>query len=389
MAMKKNSLVTSIDFLELCAYFLSIFLVSRGYFDSGKTLALAAVCVSTFLISDYMGPESGQNIYFLAVIPQPFLIFFGSHWWKVFTGYLFALACWLWTILMPAHLILSPGSSYLPEKTLTPYVFVPLALSIIIWLSYRAALELLQVSEKQKAQLVQSTKMAALGEMAGGMAHEINNPLSIILGQVESLKRDLKDVFIHDKKVQHRFDRVLHATMRISKIILSLKTFSRDSGSDEFKAFPISQLVDDILLLCTERFEKAGVQLKIQNNFNGEIYGDLVGLSQVILNLLNNSFDAIKDGSKPWVLITTESVNQFLEIRIVDSGLGIPDSLVSKIMQPFFTTKEIGKGTGLGLSISKGIIEHHHGQFAYEKLDGHTCFVMRLPLQKTQGEKLR
>ena len=102
-------------------------------------------------------------------------------------------------------------------------------------------------------------------------------------------------------------------------------------------------------------------------------------IEQVLLNLLSNSYDAIVNTPGPWILIVVKSNGQTAEISVTDSGKGIAPEIVSKIMQPFYTTKEVGKGTGLGLSISLGIIKSHHGEFYYDQNSKNTRFVIQLP----------
>ena len=123
-------------------------------------------------------------------------------------------------------------------------------------------------------------------------------------------------------------------------------------------------------------------QIKIEHNIdpNLQVLVKPTQLSQVFMNLINNSIDAIENLPDPWIKIESEvTPDQYIMIRFTDSGNGIPHHIVEKIMQPFFTTKEIGKGTGLGLSISKGIIEEHKGQFSYDENALNTTFEIKIP----------
>jgi C4-dicarboxylate-specific signal transduction histidine kinase len=169
---------------------------------------------------------------------------------------------------------------------------------------------------------------------------------------------------------------------RISKIILGLRRFSRDSSQDNKKVTLISQIVDDTLTLCNEKMKANSIDLKL-NHKNKEYYSACIPeqISQVILNLLSNSVDAIIDQPKDarWIQIDVTNAGPDVEIAVTDSGNGIPDTLQAKLMQPFFTTKEIGKGTGLGLSISRGIIADHGGIFFYDPSSKNTRFVIQLP----------
>jgi signal transduction histidine kinase len=121
-----------------------------------------------------------------------------------------------------------------------------------------------------------------------------------------------------------------------------------------------------------------------------EVFGNSIQISQVILNLLNNAFDAIQDATDKWIKIQTYIEHGQVQIRVTDCGHGISNEVAKKIMQPFFTTKPIGKGTGLGLSISKGIVEAHQGKLTIDTESKNTCFVITLPtlLQKGQTQNV-
>lgn len=126
-----------------------------------------------------------------------------------------------------------------------------------------------------------------------------------------------------------------------------------------------SRLVEDALKLCRERFDKYGVDLRVSLDASSEleIKARPSQITQVLLNLLGNSFDAVEKSSEKWVELSLVKAKGKLVIKVTDSGKGIPDWVTEKLMDPFFTTKEVGKGTDLGLSISKGIIEEHWGSY--------------------------
>jgi C4-dicarboxylate-specific signal transduction histidine kinase len=124
------------------------------------------------------------------------------------------------------------------------------------------------------------------------------------------------------------------------------------------------------------------VNLDIVAVEDGQVNCRPTQLSQVLLNLLSNAFDAVSALSEKWVRLTVTQEEQKLIIKVIDSGNGIPSDIAEKIMQPFFTTKVIGKGTGLGLSISRGIIESHEGALFYDPSEKNTTFVIELPIHK-------
>ncbi len=240
--------------------------------------------------------------------------------------------------------------------------------------------KLQQDLEDEKLRAVHSSKMASLGEMAGGVSHEINNPLSIIEGNAAKIIRVLEKDTLDIEELKKAAGKIESTTERIAKIIRGLRSFSRDGAKDPFVPTTIKSLIDETLSFCEARLTNHRIQLKI-NPFDPDLKIDCRGvqLSQVILNLINNSSDAIQSLSNPWIQLNIQDLGSNIEISVTDSGKGIPTEVAEKIMQPFFTTKGIGKGTGLGLSINKGIIESHQGKFYLDTDCPNTRFVIELP----------
>lgn len=168
-----------------------------------------------------------------------------------------------------------------------------------------------------------------------------------------------------------------------------MSAFSRDGEQDPFLAVSLKQILEDCQALCSERFSRIGAELEID-----ELSKDLfiecrsTQIFQVLLNLLNNSRDAIENLDEKWVKISIKDCGDTVELRISDSGKGIPAEVHDKLFSPFFTTKGVGKGTGLGLSISEKLVKTHGGSL---KLDPHapsTCFVLQLPKFQSSLETL-
>lgn len=238
----------------------------------------------------------------------------------------------------------------------------------------------------QQQQLINSSKMSAIGELAGTVAHEINTPLAVILLKSEQsieLMKNKRDSF-NDEDIINSFDKIKNTTDRISKIIKSLMFVSRNSNLTSNAEVKISEIIDEAKNLCSENFKSNGILFNVKylnNTENISINCNPVEISQVFLNLLKNSTDAILKQSEKWIRIECMIENYSLKINFIDSGHGIDKSIMANIMKPFFTTKEIGKGTGLGLSISKKIIESHGGQFNLDPNSFNTKFVITLPLK--------
>ncbi|MDD4974660.1 MAG: PAS domain S-box protein [Bacteriovorax sp.] len=233
----------------------------------------------------------------------------------------------------------------------------------------------------QREKLMASAKMSSLGEMAGGIAHEINNPLAIIVGKITQLKRRLKvdaDVI----KLNEDLSVIENTAKRIGSIIKGLSAFSRNAENDSMEKILVPLLIQDTLELSRERFKFNSIDLRFDfaNCQQAYVKGRVAQLLQVLVNLLNNAFDAVEELPIKWVDIQVEVVANSCKLMITDSGEGIHPEIVEKIMSPFFTTKSVARGTGLGLSISKGIIEEHHGKLYYDTTSKNTRFVIELPI---------
>jgi PAS domain S-box-containing protein len=234
--------------------------------------------------------------------------------------------------------------------------------------------------KNMERQLSESTKLASLGEMSAGVAHEINNPLAIVDGKVSQILRVLGDDSPNLEQVRGSLQIIKKSVARISKIVKGLKRFSRDAKEDPLEVCDLSEIVSDTLSLCGERFKVHGVELRVTPDIDTKVRCRPTQISQVLLNLLNNAFDAVRDLSEKWVDLSIVVAGQKVQVRVTDSGAGIDPEVAAKMMEPFFTTKKVGQGTGLGLSISKGIIEGHQGRLFCEPSSKNTRMVIELPI---------
>ena len=224
--------------------------------------------------------------------------------------------------------------------------------------------------------LINSAKFSAIGEMASGIAHEINNPLAIIVARVSSLQKKVISGNIDSEKLSEELQKINDTSFRITRIITSLRNISRDSNLEQSDWTNLQEVINESLDLIQEKLNHNGVQLKLNLPKNIEILFSRVQLGQVLINLLSNSLDAIMGTKNPWINISIDINQSILLIKVQDSGLGIPISLQDKIMQPFFTTKDVGKGTGLGLSLNRSIAEKNRAKFYYDKNSLNTQFIV-------------
>lgn len=227
---------------------------------------------------------------------------------------------------------------------------------------------------------VQSAKLVALGEMAGGVAHEINTPLSLILILADQMQDHLGD----DAKIEETkksAELISQTVLRISKIIKGLREFARDGSKAVMENSSLVDVAEQTLQLCSQRMSVSAIDFKFIKPADSDIsvLCRSVEISQVMLNLLNNAFDAVHEQTDPWIRLEMKASDGSVSFEVSNSGPTIPLSVQAKLFQPFFTTKPPGKGTGLGLSISKGIVDQHHGKFFVDQSSQYTKFVVELP----------
>jgi two-component system NtrC family sensor kinase len=237
-----------------------------------------------------------------------------------------------------------------------------------------------KLSEAQN-QLIHSEKMASLGILTAGVAHEINNPLNFILGGYTGLKNHFEEINTTSKEeIDFFLNSINIGVERASKIVDSLSQFSRSTDSFEENC-DIHKILDDCLIMLDISIKD---KIDVKKNYttqNVTIEGNLGKLHQVFLNILNNSIQAIV--RKGEILVQTKLIYSSVEIRITDTGYGVSEQNLSKILNPFYTTKQPGEGTGLGLSITFSIIENHTGSLEFEsKEDEYTTVIVKLPIKR-------
>lgn len=235
--------------------------------------------------------------------------------------------------------------------------------------------------DEQRMRLVASSKMSALGEMAGGIAHEINNPLAIILGNSMILRTALAEDKMDRETLVQGLDKIEKTSNRIARIVKGLRAFARGGDNDPHSLVTVRQVVDDTLELCREKFRARTIQLEVGELPGASIECRPAQVSQVLLNLLSNAYDATLTHAQPWVRIDVTVTGDRAFFSVSNSGEKIRPEVARRMMEPFFTTKDVNQGTGLGLSISKGIAEDHGGELRYEP-GACTRFVLELPLRQ-------
>ena len=240
-----------------------------------------------------------------------------------------------------------------------------------------------RIIETQNHQMIEKNKLASMGEMAAGIAHEINNPLTVIHSN-NSLVLKLAEKNSFDiEKIKKITSKTREQVERITNIIRSLRNLSRGLANEDLEHFDIGQVVEESISLAKMRDKGR----KIEFHFDSSevwAFGNRGQIVQVILNLLNNAIDAIEIQKEPWIKIDFKQKAEVISLFIIDSGEGIETEVLNKIFMPMYTTKGVGKGTGLGLSLSRTFIEQNGGTLDYFHGKGNTCFKITL----RAGEKI-
>ncbi len=245
--------------------------------------------------------------------------------------------------------------------------------------SQRQLEKLLQVLDelgRTQAQLVHSEKLASLGVLAGGVAHEINNPLMVILGRTELM---LMDQGINSD-MKRNLETICNETERIARIVQNLLTFSRKSRQEKIESVELNDVIERTLALSEHQLTVGNVKvLKELDSSLPEIEANSGQLQQVLMNLIINAHHAMPDGGE--LTVRTGAIpDERVFVEISDTGCGIGPEDINRIFDPFFTTKEEGKGTGLGLAVSRNIIENHGGDIGVRSAVGlGTTFRVILP----------
>ncbi|MCF8031862.1 MAG: HAMP domain-containing histidine kinase [Desulfarculaceae bacterium] len=233
--------------------------------------------------------------------------------------------------------------------------------------------------EKREAVLVQSHKMRAVGTLTAGVAHELNNPMNNITLTAHMLQEDYAD--LDDPERREMIDDVVAEASRAKKIISNLLDFARESGS-QLEPLDLPHLLQETIALAGNQIKLSGIKIDFQSSGNlPRVHGDSQQLQQVFLNLILNAIDASHKRGSIHVLVLPADEPNYLAVKVMDEGTGIPAHILGSIFDPFFTTKEKGKGTGLGLSVSQGIVAKHGGRIMVSSQeDKGTTFTVVLPV---------
>ena len=259
--------------------------------------------------------------------------------------------------------------------------------SVGIFTDLRERLKIEEQLQETHLQLLQSEKMASVGKLAAGVAHEINNPLGGILIYASLMLEDMPE----DDPRRPDIQRIVQETTRCKEIVKSLLEFGHQSGP-KFEPVDVNRAIVDGLFFLENQAIFHNIEIvKDLDPFSLRVMGNASQLKQVFMNMVVNAADAMSGNGKLTIQTRLSEDESFVYISFTDTGVGIPEENLSKIFDPFFTTKEVGKGTGLGLAVCYGIVEKHGGRIEVESQVGRgTTFRIVLPVKGEQkGETIR
>lgn len=236
--------------------------------------------------------------------------------------------------------------------------------------------------------LIHQSKLANLGECVAHLTHELNNPLAIINSKVEDMLRRVKAGTMDQVRLEQDLRKVLETTDRINKVSKTFLHFSRQtSETDNLGTFDVRQAIDDAIQICHHRLQQHQVEVKIALAKLCFAQGRPWEITQVLVNLIQNSADAVANETERWVEIKVEEKESKLLVEVTDSGRGIPAEIRAQIMKPFFTTKKAGLGSGIGLCLSQRLAQSNNGKLFLNENSARTQFVLEIPIARTSPLK--
>jgi|GEM_PF-5329044 len=405
-------------------YLIPIWMNARGHITASRIFIVVMGTVSIAFFSSLYGRDSDFDQFFLALVAGVWLYFDHNerHWSYLSTGIIIAAVIGLhltdYQLAPPSLISGQPAGVAVESFKFVVSASVLLSIILLSYLSARAESSLERSLEEvkrdrtrlqeQEKRLQASERLAAIGETAASIAHEINNPLAVLRLQNERLTKHL-DQAGAPQSVVSATQRIEAMTVRISRIIRSMQTLARGTESEPFVRVPVALLVQDALEFVEDKYRTAGFDIQVSHqSATLELDCRPIQISQVILNLLNNAWDSLKEksrqapGSPRFVIIQTECSRETdcenLLIHITDSGVGIPDEAYHRLGDPLFSTKNpgIASGMGFGLRISRSIVHSHSGSLQVIRAsdlsesvmrdwpeEGSTRFTIGLPLRQT------
>lgn len=225
--------------------------------------------------------------------------------------------------------------------------------------------------------IVEVSHLASLGTMAGGLAHEINNPLAIVMGSANHLEKMATKGSLDVAALLSASQRIDASSKRIAKIVSTLVMYARNDAATPLEPIGLRSVVQNVMDLLDHQFKNTSIELRVSEIAdNTVVMARVVQATEALLNLVNNAIDAVKGNVNAWIAVDCVVHPTHIDLRVTDSGPGIGPQLQKKIFTPFFTTKEVGQGTGMGLSLAASLMNQQNGSLTLDTESRNTRFVL-------------
>jgi len=231
--------------------------------------------------------------------------------------------------------------------------------------------------------LMENARLLTASELARFVAHEINSPLGALNGKIDLIQHYCKKG--ESDKLLNEAIRMKSVTERIQNIVSGMKNLSKESDRDPLDFVSLSTLIEEAVNLLAHQARSNGVAVRTARDIDAIAYCRETATLQILVNLIKNAIEAVSKLNDKWVSVEVTSLANHVVVKVIDSGAGIDEELISKIMKPYFTTKSRRGGSGIGLSISKHLAEDQGGELTFGTQGGHTQFTLRLPNAESQN----
>ena len=368
-------------------YGFSAWLKFRFHDLLARHLFLVAANLS-FLSGTLVAGKAGEvQLLFVVSITLAYYIFEAREWRSMLVQTILPTALWTFLEFAPASVYERSLRDLPAWISVIPLLQVPMLISVLLSRHQKLLDKALDEAKVRESELALSNKMAALGEMADGISHEINNPLAVLEMRVHMITTMLQRGTPDNIQLAIELDKIRASVTRISSIVRGLRMFSRPAEQDPMERYTLKRILWEAKSVFTERYRTALIDLRAPSPPQLELECRLAEILQAIYHLMNNAHDAVVRTPDAWVSVefVPSADGQRVQIRVSDSGPGVPEEVVRHLTEAFFTTKTLGQGTGLGLNISRNIVERYGGTLFLDRQARHTCFVLELPLTQSES----
>ena len=363
------------------------YLNKLGKFDLAKYLFIFMGSSFIFIYSVFLHTNSGVQFFFFNYAAVPLIFFSWKQKLKVILSCSFALICLVSSYVYSANF----GSIYQLSPATNEFLFFAFLVSSFLLLiistgnsaignekSENSFSDMLLQLERAQEKLVHNEKLASMGTMSAGLAHEINNPLAIIDGKARLIRRACDTGRYDPETYDRHWASISSGVDRISVIIQSLLSYIKPRLGRDHEPHLLSKIIQDAKIYS----DLSGQNLRFSTELANEdllVVCNRNEIRTVLVHLIKNASQHLKKQSNPWIKVQADDIGSRVVVSIINNGDKIPSNIQKKVFDPFFTTMDVGEGSGLGLSVVKGIIESHGGKIALKNKSSNTCFTFDLP----------